>query len=121
MNIKTPGFGSVIREGSRYGEDVVMCMGKVFERRKDLSSDRKKLYGHTPLTLREVELYESMCKDAQSVVIAAGYLGDLPIEPDALTHLVKRFDRVLIVKTPNLPKISREELSRSLVIVHVTC
>jgi len=119
--VEAPGFGAIVIDGSRYEKDVVLCLGKVFERRKDLSSDRKRVYGHTPLTLKEVELYESMCRDAQSVVIAAGYHGDLPIETDALTHLIKKFGRVLIVKTPGLPGIPSEELSRSLVIIHVTC
>ncbi len=120
MLFEAPGFGKIVFRGRDFGEDIVVCRDEVFPRAKELSSDRRSVYGHTPLTLREVNEYIRRCGDVEEVVIAAGYYGDLPIEPDALSRLLKVGRRVVVVKTGDLPSLELD-LSRALVIVHVTC
>jgi len=120
MKLEAPGFGRVVLDGQSYDHDVVVCRGSVALRRKELSSSRKSLYGHTPLTLEELRHYLDSCRDARILVIGAGYYGDLPIEPDALIHALKRVERVVIAKTPDLARLGLD-LSEVLAIIHVTC
>ncbi len=118
--IEAPEFGRIVVKGREYSRDVVVCKDLVFSRAKELSSEKKSIYGHTPLTLREVKEYLSKCGAIEEVVIAAGYYGDLPIEPDALSYLVKRCSKVVIIKTADLPKLSID-FSKAMVLIHVTC
>lgn len=118
--LEAPGFGRIVFEGRVYDHDIVVCRGSVAPRRKDLSAKRRSVYGHTPLTRDELEKYLSECPEVDTLVIAAGYYGDLPIEPDAIVFALKHLERVLIVKTVDLPKLGID-LGRALVLVHVTC
>ncbi len=118
--LEAPGFGRIVVRGREVYYDVVLCKDMEFPRLKELSSDRRDVYGHTPLTLREIREYLSRCGSVEEVVIACGYYGDLPIEPDAISYAAKRCRRITIVKTGDLPELSID-LEKTLVVIHVTC
>ncbi|MEM1984246.1 MAG: MTH938/NDUFAF3 family protein [Candidatus Korarchaeum sp.] len=71
------GFGYIVVDGERYDEDIVVT-DKVFRRRKELSSELRKEYGHTPLTGEELLHYFSQ-DPPEVVVVGTGQSGMLPL------------------------------------------
>ncbi len=124
IHIDDVAFGYIVINGKRYDHDVVICGDKVLERPKHLSKDKKSIYGHTPLTRKEVENIIEMCRDFDVVIIGKGLYGALPILDEVMTLFRDLGKDVLIELTPKAIEILNNMLSsgkRVLGIIHITC
>ncbi len=118
------GFGWVKINNRKYEGDIIIYPdGKIEKRRKDLSENKKSIYGHTPLSKEEIELYLSNCKSKPNIVlIAAGQYGVLPIETEVIRKLTSKGIRVIIGNTKDILEIVEEFYGKnSLIIIHTTC
>ncbi len=117
MRIKT-GFGWIEVNGETYREDIVIHVdGKITYRDKSLSRHLRHLYGHTPLTKRELEFLEQ--EKPEIVYIGTGQYGALPITEDARKYLSKF--KTIIKPTPEAIKDIEKENRKYTAILHVTC
>ena len=112
------GFGSVKVKGKRYDHDIVIHVdGAVTRREKKKSKDLKAVYGHTPLSERELTFLVD--EHPEVVYIGSGYEGRLPI-----THVAKRlldaYD-IVIKPTPGIREDIENETRRFCAIIHVAC
>ena len=125
MRIIETGFGYVVIDGIRYGHDIVVCNNSVFKRPKDLSRRYRGLFGHTPLSRRELEyIVSEICRDFEYIVIGTGQYGALPVPDDTLVLLKGLGARVVVDKTPRVVDIINDLAApgrRILAIIHVTC
>lgn len=127
MRINGSGFGYIIVDGVRYGNDIVLCIDRVFERPKYLSREYRRLYNHTPLSCKELEYILSFCSGFEKLVIATGQYGALPLMDDArelLKSLEKSGVEVIVEETPKaVDTINKllEEGARVAAVIHVTC
>jgi hypothetical protein len=114
----TASFGSVKIDGVKYEEDIVIHVGgKVTKRKKKKSKDLKSIYGHTPLSERELDFLEE--ENPEIVYVGKGYNSALPITPEAL-KILKEY-KVIMLPTPNvIDKIHAEE-RKFVAFIHVTC
>ncbi len=122
------GFGYIVISDKRYDHDVVIYPGgRVEKRRKELSSAKRDMYGHTPLSGEELGYYLSAAGNIDCLVIGTGQYGALPLDDKAKRIIRELRDRgvsVVVDKTPAIVERCDEILSRCknpLVIVHVTC
>ncbi len=122
------GFGYIVINGKRYDYDVVIYpSGRVEKRRKELSSAKRNIYGHTPLSGEELAHYLSAAESIDCLVIGTGQYGVLPLDDEAKKIIEELRDRgvnVIADKTPVIVEKCDEVLARCknpLVIVHVTC
>ena len=111
-------FGSVKIRGIKYEHDIVVHVnGEVSERKKKLSKDLKPLYGHTPLSERELKY---LAKEKPEVVyVGTGYDSALPITPKA-QKMLGEYETV-ILPTPEIIEKLEKEKRKNLAIIHVTC
>ncbi len=122
--VRETGFGYIVVGDERFDYDIVLCIDHVFKRPKHLSSEYRGLYGHTPLSLREVEDIVSRCRGFDAVVIGTGQYGCLPIMSDAREYLDRLGVDVVYEKTQDAIGIVNKMLGegrRVLAILHVTC
>ena len=111
-------FGWIKVNGVQYEKDIVIHSdGTITKREKKKSKRLKPIYGHTPLSERELEFLSE--EKAEVVYIGTGHQASLPITPEALKILEKY--KAVILPTPEvIAKISNEK--RKLVaLIHVTC
>ena len=121
-------FGYIVINGRRYDHDVVIYpSGRVEKRRKELSSAKRGVYGHTPLSGEELGYYLSAAGSIDCLAIGTGQYGALPLDDEAeriIEELRNRRVSVVTDKTPVIVERCDEILGRCknpLVIVHVTC
>jgi len=120
------GFGWVIINGVKFEHDVlVLPDGSVVRRRKELSSDLRGKFGHTPFSLKEFDalLHVSPCTP-ETLVIGSGQYDDLPVMKDVLEKAERLGIRVIIKRTPEALTILKELLSSDKCVagvLHVTC
>ena len=111
-------FGSVKFGGVKYEEDIIIhANGKVTIRKKKKSKDLKPIYGHTPLSERELDFLEE--EKPEVIYVGKGYDSALPITPEAL----KIFDKYepIMLPTPETMERLKFEKRRFVAFVHVTC
>ncbi len=121
MRPEGTGFGYIVIDGVRYDHDVIL-FDKVQRRRKELSADLKKKYGHTPLTGREITEYFGK-KKPEVLVIGTGQYGVLPLVEVEETAS-KLGISVIKARAPEAIEIYnrlKDEGRRVAAIFHVTC
>ena len=111
-------FGSVKLFGQTYDEDVVLHVdGKITKRKKKKSKDLKPLYGHTPLSERELDFLEE--EQPEVVYVGTGYDGALPITKKA-QKILSKFEGAMLPTPEVVGKIENEKRN-FVAIIHVTC
>ena len=111
-------FGWVEINGVKYEKDIIVHTdGSVTKRKKKKSRDLKPIYGHTPLSERELEFLEDEKPDV--VYIGTGHEAALPITPEAL-HILEEYETV-ILPTPELIERIFQEKRKLAAVIHVTC
>ena len=82
MTVKSE-FGWVKVNGVKYENDIILHVdGTVTKRKKKKSKDLKPIYGHTPLSERELDFLSKEKPDV--VYIGTGHQAALPITPEAM-------------------------------------
>ena len=112
------GFGWIEMKGKRYGFDVIVHVdGSVTKRQKGKSKQKKKKYGHTPLTRKELK---GMGKEEPAmIIIGTGHSGSMPLTPKAKKFL-EGYES-FVGKTPKaLDKLASCE-KKAVALLHVTC
>jgi hypothetical protein len=111
-------YGWVMIDGIRYDHDVIMhCDRKVTRREKKMSKKLKRIYGHTPLSVAELDILAT--EQPAVVYIGTGQVGDLPVAPDA--QLVLEQYETIIRKTPEIMDLLAEEARPFVAVLHVKC
>ena len=111
-------FGWIEIDQVRYDHDVIIHQdGTITKRSKKKSKELKDVYGHTPLSDKELEFLDG--EKPEIVYIGTGQYGDLPITPEAEKVLI-RFETV-IRPTPDILGMLKKERRSFIAIVHVTC
>ena len=111
-------FGWVEVNGVKYENDIILHVdGTVTKRKKKKSKDLKSLYGHTPLSERELDFLSEEKPDV--VYIGTGHDAALPITPEALS-ILKKYETV-ILPTQEITKKINQEHRKIVALIHVTC
>ncbi len=111
-------FGSVEIFGHEYEEDIVLHVdGRITNRKKKKSKGFKKVYGHTPLSEKELGFLKD--EKPEVVYVGTGYENGLPITEKA-KKMLSKFKTSTMATPLIVDKIEREK--RTMVaILHVTC
>ncbi len=121
MRPEETGFGYIVIDGVRYDHDVVL-FDNIERRRKELSMDLKRRYGHTPLIGREIKEYFGERKP-EVLVIGTGQYGALPtVEVEEVASELSI--SVIKARTPEAIGIYnrlKDEGKKVVAIFHVTC
>jgi hypothetical protein len=118
LKFEAAGFGEVKLFGRKYDKDVVVhADGSVTKRKKKKSKDLKSLYGHTPLSERELDFLED--EKPAVVYVGVGYDGALPITEEAKKTLSQYHP--VILATPEVVEKLKDEKRNYVAIIHVTC
>lgn len=118
MKFKATGFGEVKLFGRKYDQDSVIHVdGSVTKRKKKQSKDLKPLYGHTPLSERELDFLAD--EKPEVVYVGLGYEGALPITEEA-KKILSRYQTVVLTTPQVIEKLADEERGY-FAIIHVTC
>jgi hypothetical protein len=111
-------FGSVKLFGRTYEKDIVVHVdGSVTKRKKKMSKPYKPVYGHTPLSGRELGFLEE--EKPEVVFVGTGYESALPITEDAQRMLAKF--KTIIMPTPDVVEEIEHGRNKMVAIIHVTC
>lgn len=117
MTVKSE-FGWVEINGVKYENDVILHIdGKVTKRKKKKSKDLKPIYGHTPLSERELDFLSEEKPDV--VYIGTGHQAALPITPEAIS-ILKKYEATILPTQEITEKINHEH-RKMVAIIHVTC
>lgn len=126
--LRETGFGYIVVDGKRYDHDIVVYPDDRIEKRhKELSRNKSRVYGHTPLSGYELSYYLRHAGPIDCLVIGTGQYGALPLDDEAreiVNNLRGKGVHVEIIETPKLIEKCREILDRcrrALLIIHVTC
>ncbi len=118
------GFGYIVIQGTRYDHDVVVYPDGTVERRpKRLSSGKKRVYGHTPLSVEEARYILSRAGNTDYILVGTGQYGALPIEEEA-KELLEQYAPLIVEPTPKAVEAYNSLIKkghRVLAIFHVTC
>ncbi len=111
-------FGWIKVNGVKYEKDIVLHFdGTVTKRKKKKSKDLKPIYGHTPLSERELDF---LSKEKPEVVyVGTGHEAALPITPEALL-ILKKYETVILPTNEIIEKIDHEN-RKIAALIHVTC
>jgi len=111
-------FGSITIFGKKYKKDIIIHVdGSITKREKKKSRDLKPLYGHTPLSEKELEfLYE---EKPEIVYVGIGYESALPITAEA-QEILGEFT-TFVIPTPEIVGNIEGEKRKFAAIIHVTC
>ncbi|MHA1590424.1 MAG: MTH938/NDUFAF3 family protein [Candidatus Njordarchaeales archaeon] len=123
MEIKT-GFGWIMINGKKFLDDIVIDpKGNIHKRPKELSSHKKSLYNHTPLTRSEILRILEIVGQVDYFIIGTGQYGKLPIEKGVVDELNKRGIRMFIEDTPKAISkyIAIRDKYKVAAMFHVTC
>jgi hypothetical protein len=111
-------FGWVKIDGSLYKKDVIIHANrKITKREKKKSKDLKSIYGHIPLSERELE-FLSMEK-FEVIYVGTGHEAALPITPEA--NQILREHKAVILSTSEVIKQIQQEARNFIAIIHITC
>lgn len=125
MRITTT-FGEITVDNKKFYTDIIVFPNEnIVERPKHLSSTKKKIYGHTPLSKEEIEwLKKQLSTKVDVIVVGTGQYGAMPVENEAKKLMEKIADEIIIDETPKAIKkyLELKEKGKSvLAIFHVTC
>jgi len=113
-----PSFGTVTIFGRKYEKDIIVHVdGSLTKRKKKKSKDLKPIYGHTPLSEKELDFLEE--EKPEVIYVGTGYDAALPITEDA-QKILSRFETV-VMPTPEVIDKMEHEKRKFVAIVHVTC
>jgi hypothetical protein len=111
-------FGWVEVNGVKYENDIILHVdGSITKRKKKKSRDLKSLYGHTPLSERELDFLSEEKPDV--VYIGTGHNAALPITPEAIS-ILKKYETVILPTQEMTEKINQEH-RKMVALIHVTC
>ncbi len=111
-------FGSIKIFGSKYEEDIIIHVdGSITKRKKKKSRDLKPLYGHTPLSEKELAFLGE--ESPEVVYIGTGYESGLPITKDA-QKILNEYE-TFVIPTPEITEKIGKEKRKFAAIIHVTC
>jgi hypothetical protein len=118
LKFKATSFGEIKLFGHRYDQDVIVHLDKkVTKRKKKQSKDLKPLYGHTPLSERELDFLAD--EKPERVYIGIGYDGALPITEEA-KKVLNNYQTVVMTTPEVIDKLVDEERAY-VAVIHVTC
>ncbi len=111
-------FGWIKVNGEKFEKDIIIhSNGAITKRKKKLSKDLKEIYGHTPLSERELDFLEN--EHFSNLYVGVGHEKALPITPKALEILENH--RAIIDSTYDVIKKIEKEESKFVAIIHITC
>jgi hypothetical protein len=111
-------FGSVKLFGCEYEKDIILHVdGTITRRKKKKSKEFKSIYGHTPLSEKELDFLEG--EKPEVVYVGIGYDSALPITADA-QRILDKFE-TFVMPTPDIIKKIEHEKREAVAIIHVTC
>ena len=111
-------FGWVKIDGVLYKKDVVIhSNGKITKREKKKSKALKSIYGHTPLSERELEFLSK--EKFEVIYVGTGHEAALPITPEA-NQILCDHDAV-VLSTPEVIRSIEKETRNFVAIIHITC
>ena len=111
-------FGSVKIFGRKYEEDIIIHVdGNITKRKKKKSRDLKPIYGHTPLSEKELDFLS--LEKPKVVYVGTGYEAALPITEKA-QKILDEFE-TLVMPTPEIMEKIENEKRKAVAIIHVTC
>jgi hypothetical protein len=111
-------FGTVQIFGHKYEKDIIIHVdGSITKRKKKKSRDLKPIYGHTPLSEKELTFLEE--EKPKIVFVGTGYEAALPIT-EAAQKILDRFE-LLVMPTPEIIEKIEHEKRKAVAIIHVTC
>ena len=111
-------FGSVKIFGHTYEKDIIVHHeGRVTKRKKKKSREFKPVYGHTPLSEKELDFLKE--EKPEVVYIGIGYQSALPITERA-QKILKNY-KTILMPTPDIAAKVEQEKKKFVAIIHVTC
>ena len=111
-------FGSVKLFGRKYEEDIILHVDRtITKRKKKKSKEFKSIYGHTPLSEKELDFLEE--EKPEVVYVGIGYESALPITADA-QKILDKF-KTFVMPTPDIIEKIVHEKREAVAIIHVTC
>jgi hypothetical protein len=117
MSLKAK-FGWIKVDGKKYEKDIIIHSdGSITKREKKKSKELKPLYGHTPLSERELCFLGQEKFDI--LYVGTGHEKALPITPEAIEILKKH--KAVIDSTPEIINKIENENGKFVAIIHVTC
>jgi hypothetical protein len=116
MDVRYPGFGRIVVDGTEYDHDVVIDTGGLRARDKGPSKPLKREYGHTPLSTDE-----DIPWSGTKLIIGSGYSGRLPVLAEVETEASQRGVDLVVMPTAEAVKLLNETDDFPNAILHVTC
>jgi hypothetical protein len=114
----TASFGSVKIFGRKYEEDIIVHVdGSITKRKKKKSKDLKPIYGHIPLSEKELGFLEE--EKPKVIYVGTGYEAALPITENA--QKILREYETIVMPTPKIIEKIEHEKKKAVAIIHVTC
>jgi hypothetical protein len=111
-------FGWVKVNEVKYEKDIIIhSNGTITKREKKKSKDLKSIYGHTPLSERELEFLSQ--EKFEVLYIGTGHEASLPITPKAL-QVLKKYNAVILPTLEVIGKIEQEQ-RKFVALIHVAC
>jgi hypothetical protein len=117
LNMKSK-FGWIKVNGVKYEKDIILhADGSITKRQKKKSKDLKQIYGHTPLSDRELDFLQQ--ENPKVVYIGIGHQSALPITPEAMV-ILEKFETIILPTNEITEKIDNEN-RKMVALIHVTC
>jgi hypothetical protein len=111
-------FGSIKIFGRKYKEDIIIHVdGSITKRNKKKSRDLKPLYGHTPLSEKELDFLHE--EKPEVVYVGTGYESALPITEEAQKILGEY--KIFVIPTSEIVEKIEGEKRKFTAIIHITC
>jgi hypothetical protein len=111
-------FGWIKVDGKKYDKDIILHTdGAITKREKKKSRDLKDMYGHTPLSERELDFLS--LEKPEVVYIGIGHQSALPITPEAMS-ILKEYETVILPTQEATERINQEK-RKMVALIHVTC
>ncbi len=123
MRIET-GFGWIRISDRQYEEDIIVSSDeRVLRRPKELSASKRKLYNHTPFTVKELTYLLEKFGFFEILIIGTGQMGLLPVEQDVFSLAKSKGIKIITKKTPIAIKLFTNLAKKKKVVAvfHVTC
>lgn len=109
-------FGSLRIDGEKYTKDVVLDRGVLRKRKKKLSREFQKQFGHTPVSLMEYIPWK-----CSRLLIGTGMAGWLPVMDEVVAEAHRRGVELVIRPTADAVKLLQKDPADTNAILHVTC
>lgn len=114
----TAEFGWIKINGAKYEKDIIIHSdGTITKREKKKSKDLKAVYGHTPLSERELNFLSE--EKFEALYIGTGHDAALPITPAAF-EILKKYKAIILPTSEVIGKIGLEK-GKFVALIHITC